>query len=68
MRVKVYTLSGNVYESAGDFDDIHKFVQLHGSQDTNLYGVATRNMQPDSHRVIIPFSAIESIMEFDDDE
>lgn len=68
MRLKVYTLAGNVYEADGDIDNIREYICLHGTQDTYIYGMAERNVQVKKHRVIIPFSSIESVTEFDDDE
>ncbi len=68
MRLKIYTKSGNVYETNKSFNSIRDFIRLNGVQDTYLYGITTRNAQAEGHRTIIPFATIESIMEFEDDE
>lgn len=68
MRLKIYTNSGNVYETNKSFNSIRDFIRLNGFQNTYLYGITTRNAQTEDHRTIIPFATIESIMEFEDDE
>lgn len=68
MRLKIYTNSGNVYETNKSFNSICDFIRLNGFQDTYLYGITTRNVQTEGHRTIIPFATIESIMEFENDE
>lgn len=68
MRSKVYTTTGNVYDFEGSVDNIRKKIQWNGVNGMYVIGMAMRNLQTKSHKTIIPFSSIESIMEFGDDE
>ena len=68
MHTKVFTINGCFYEVEGGIDDILRKFKLNGTTGLYLYGLATRNLQTNSHRVIIPVTAVESIMEFEDDE
>lgn len=42
--------------------------KLNGTTGLYIYGLAMRNLQTVPHRVIISVTAVESIMEFEDDE
>lgn len=68
MHTKVFTINGNFYETEGGIGDILRKFKLNGTTGLYLYGLATRNLQTVPHRVIIPVTAVESIMEFEDDE
>ncbi|MCC4509764.1 hypothetical protein LMC05_12280 [Limosilactobacillus reuteri] len=62
MHTKVFTINGNFYEAEGGIDDILRKFKLNGTTGLYIYGLAMRNLQT------VPLSAVESIMEFEDDE
>ncbi|MGE9897874.1 hypothetical protein [Limosilactobacillus reuteri] len=68
MHTKIFTINGNFYEAEGGIDDILRKFKLNGTTGLYIYGLAMRNLQTVPHRVIIPVTAVESIMEFEDDE
>lgn len=68
MHTKIFTINGNFYEAEGGIDDIQKKLKINGTLGFYLSGRAIRNLQTIPHRVIIPVTAVESIMEFEDDE
>lgn len=68
MYTKIFTINGNFYEAEGGIDDIQKKLKINGTIGFYLSGRAIRNLQTVPHRVIIPLTAVESIMEFEDDE
>ena len=68
MHTKIFTINGNFYEAEGGIDDIQKKLKINGTIAFYLSGMAMRNLQTITHRLIIPLTAVESIMELEDDE
>ena len=69
LAIRIYAIKvGNFYEAEGGIDDILRKFKLNGTTGLYIYGLAMRNLQTVPHRVIIPVTAVESIMEFEDDE
>lgn len=68
MHTKIFTINGNFYEAEGGIDDIQEKLKVNGTIGFYLSGMAMRNLQTVPHRFIIPLTAVESIMEFEDDE
>ncbi len=68
MHTKIFTINGNFYEAEGGIDDIQKKLKINGTIGFYLSGRAIRNLQTVPYQFIIPLTAVESIMEFEDDE
>ena len=68
MHTKIFTINGNFYEAEGGIDDIQKKLKINGTIGFYLSGMAMRNLQTIPHRLIIPLTAVESIMELEDDK
>lgn len=66
--LKVFTINGNIFELDGDAKHLRTLMNENEENNVCLAGVGTRNLQTTKHVLFIPFSAIESIEEFKDDE